>query len=272
MSLSLPNANDIESWRRLGDGLHRLTWNGKPALLKRRARAPADFFRAELRGLESLRDTGTLRVPQVYAQGDDFLLLQDLGSGRPQLGDWRTAGERLAALHARCGNFFGMRWDGWCGDTPQSNSECDDGHRFFAERRLHPLADAALATGLLPSEDRHAIERICQRLNRWIPAQPASLIHGDLWLGNLHAAHNGELCLIDAAAAHYGWAEADLAMLCLFGTPPAALFDAYQACAGIDGSWRERAPLYNLYHLLNHLILFGPGYLHAVHRVLTRFA
>lgn len=101
MSLSLPDANDIESWRRLGDGLHRLTWNGKPALLKRRARAPEDFFRAEERGLIALRETCTLSVPEVYMQGGEFLLLQDLGSGHPQLSDWRTAGERLAALHAR---------------------------------------------------------------------------------------------------------------------------------------------------------------------------
>ncbi|MFO1265619.1 MAG: fructosamine kinase family protein [Rubrivivax sp.] len=69
---------------------------------------------------------------------------------------------------------------------------------------------------------------------------------------------------------HYGWAEADLAMLTLFGEPPAALFAAYEADSGVDAGWRERAPLYNLYHLLNHLNLFGPGYLGDVRAVLRR--
>lgn len=78
-------------------------------------------------------------------------------------------------------------------------------------------------------------------------------MHGDLWTANLHQCADGDLALIDAAAMRYGWAEADLAMLTLFGEPPAALFSAYEAEAGIDSSWRTRAPLYNLYHLLNHL-------------------
>jgi fructosamine-3-kinase len=100
--------------------------------------------------------------------------------------------------------------------------------------------------------------------------QRAALVHGDLWTGNLHACADGELALIDAAAVHYGWAETDLAMLTLFGEPPAAFFEAYETAAGIDAGWRERAPLYNLYHLLNHMNLFGSSYLGAVRSVLGR--
>jgi fructosamine-3-kinase len=100
---------------------------------------------------------------------------------------------------------------------------------------------------------------------------PPVLIHGDLWTANLHACANGELALIDAGAVHDGWAEADLAMLTLFGEPPPAFFAAYESESGNGGSWRERAPLYNLYHLLNHLNLFGAGYLGAVRAVLSRY-
>jgi hypothetical protein len=84
------------------------------------------------------------------------------------------------------------------------------------------------------------------------------------------ACADGELALIDAAAVHYGWAEAELAMLTLFGEPPAAFFAAYRDAAGIDDGWRTRAPLYNLYHLLNHLNLFGAGYRGAVREILRR--
>nr|WP_051414220.1 fructosamine kinase family protein [Pseudoxanthomonas suwonensis] len=103
-----------------------------------------------------------------------------------------------------------------------------------------------------------------------VPRQPPSLLHGDLWIANLHPCADGGLALIDAAAAHHGWAEADLAMLTLFGEPPAAFFDAYREASGIDPGWRDRAPLYNLYHLLNHLNLFGGGYLGVVRAVLGR--
>jgi Fructosamine kinase len=96
-----------------------------------------------------------------------------------------------------------------------------------------------------------------------LPAATPVLIHGDLWMGNLHASASGELALIDGGAVHYGWAECDLAMLTLFGEPPRAFFAAYEDEAHRDSEWRGRARLLNLYHLLNHLNLFGAGYLCA---------
>ena len=104
------------------------------------------------------------------------------------------------------------------------------------------------------------------------PAAAPVLLHGDLWTGNLHCDAHGGPALVDAGAVHYGWAEAELAMLTLFGAPSAGFFDAYAAHATPDRGWRERAPLYNLYHLLNHLNLFGGGYGEDVRRVLGRFA
>jgi fructosamine-3-kinase len=97
-------------------------------------------------------------------------------------------------------------------------------------------------------------------------------VHGDLWTANLHACADGELALLDAGAVHYGWAETDLAMLTLFGEPPPALFAAYQEAADIDSGWRRRTALYNLYHLLNHLNLFGgAAYLSGVRSVLRSY-
>ena len=255
----------------LGDGLHRLTLaDGRRAIVKRRRAAPAGSFAMEAHGLEQLRATRTLRVPLVLAHAGGAIVLEDLGAGHAGRAAWERAGRALARLHAHTSPTFGLDRDGWCGDSPQANTPTENGHRFFAECRLLPQARRAYDAGRLTPADAAAVERLALVLPSRIPEQPASLVHGDLWTANLHACEDGELALIDAAAVHYGWAEADLAMLTLFGEPPAALFTAYEDEAGIDGSWRTRAPLYNLYHLLNHLNLFGAAYLGGVLTVLRR--
>jgi len=249
----------------LPDGLHQLALDdGTRVVVKRRRAAPPGFFAMEAHGLELLRDTRTLRVPLVHGAAHDAIVLEDLGTGRASAEAWARAGRALAQLHAHTSPTFGLDRDGWCGDSPQRNTQTQDGWRFFAECRLLPQGKRAFDAGRLKQHDVAALERLCLSLPQRVPEQPASLVHGDLWTANLHACADGELALIDAAAVHYGWAEADLAMLTLFGEPPAALFAAYEEAAGVDASWRTRAAVYNLYHLLNHLNLFGSSYLGGV--------
>ena len=257
---------------RLSDGFHRVRLDeGRAVIAKVRRSAPPGFFAAESRGLEALARTKTLRVPEVFAVDELGLLIEDLGSGRATPADWERAGANLARLHRHAGDSFGFDHDGWCGDSPQNNTHCADGHVFFAEHRLRPQAARAFASGTLDGDDRAHIDRICERLPHLVPATPPVLVHGDLWIGNLHTCATGELALIDAGAVHYGWAEADLAMLTLFGEPPPAFFGAYASESGNGDSWRERTALYNLYHLLNHLNLFGASYLAGVRAVLRRY-
>ncbi len=254
------------------DGLHRLTLrDGRGAICKRRHAMPAGFFAAEVRGLDALRAAGGLRVPQVHARGEDWLLLEDLGTAAPHPRFACFAGEGLARQHRVRGVRFGFDHDGYIGDIPQDNRADRDGHRFFVERRLRPQAQRALRGGALTAADMARLERLYERLPQLIPVQPPVLLHGDLWQGNLHCAGDGLPALIDAGAAHHGWAEAELAMLTLFGEPDPSLLRSYAEHAPLANDWRERAPLYNLYHLLNHLNLFGGGYAARVRQVLSRF-
>jgi len=111
---------------------------------------------------------------------------------------------------------------------------------------------------------------IASNLTNWIPIQSPVLIHGDLWSGNVHCDRDGNPCLVDPAT-YWGWAEADLAMTELFGNFNREFYESYESVSDIEKDWRERSPLYNLYHLLNHLILFGPSYLGNIRSVIKRF-
>lgn len=186
--------------------------------------------------------------------------MEDLGHGRRASDYWQRAGAGLAMQHVIAGTQFGFDHDGFCGDSPQDNTRDDDGWRFFAERRLLPHMQRARDHGLIDTNDVVRIEQLCAHLPDRIPAMPPVLLHGDLWSGNLHVCGDGSPALIDAGAVHFGWAEADLAMLVLFGSPPETFFRAYADHAVLQEDWRERVPVYNTYHLLNHVNVFGTGY------------
>jgi protein-ribulosamine 3-kinase len=267
----MPSADAFGHLLSRPDGLHRVVLDGSPLVVKVRRAAPGGFFQAEADGLQSLAAAASIRVPALRAVARHGIVIEDLGDGVPGPDAWQRAGRGLARLHRRRAPRFGFPTAGWCGDSPQDNREDHDGFRFFAERRLLPQGVRARDSGLLAADDLRRLEALSGRLHEWLPPAPAVLVHGDLWSGNLHGCGDGELALIDAAAVHHGWAETDLAMLTLFGAPPPAFFAAYQQEAGCDDGWRQRAPLLNLYPLLNHLNLFGSGYLDAVRAVLRRF-
>jgi fructosamine-3-kinase len=268
----MPRHSGPDAFSHLGNGTHRVREaDGSFVFVKQRNDRPEDFFAAEARGLQAL-SVAPLRVPQVLAVWNGGIALEDLGRGTAAVDAWTRAGTGLAHLHGITAREFGFAARGWCGDSEQDNTPTMDGFAFFADRRLLPQGRRAFDAGRLRATEMATLESICARLPQLLPQRGAVLVHGDLWLGNLHACADGELALIDGGAVHYGWAEGDLAMLTLFGSPPAAFFDAYESAAATTGEWREHAALLNLYHLLNHLNLFGAGYLDAVRAVLARFA
>jgi fructosamine-3-kinase len=230
--------------------------------------AMAAAFAAEARGLALLEAAAALRVPRVRARGaagnEAFLALEWLELRPPDAQCAARAGTQLAALHAHVGPRFGLDHDNLIGRTPQQNAWDGDWATFFRERRLRPQLALATTRGfgeLRPAGDA-LLAAVPALLAGHSPA--AALLHGDLWGGNWASIGDGVPVVFDPAA-YYGDPEADLAMTALFG---GFGDDFYRAYAGVwprKPGWRERADLYNLYHVLNHANLFGGRYVQHAH-------
>lgn len=257
----------------INNGARLHTASGQTFFLKTNLRSPAELFEREAEGLDALRVGGVPRVPRVpqaFLFGPEFLLLEDLNPAPRRPDYWPAFGQQLAALHNRTHSQFGFAHDNFIGSTPQPNLWMEDGYTFFAEQRLRFQARLAQQRGLLGAAESGQVDRLAARLPDLVPAQPASLIHGDLWSGNAITGTDGEPAIIDPAT-YYGWAEAELAMTALFGSFPDAFYRAYQEVRRLAPGFRERFPIYNLYHLLNHLNLFGEGYLGEVRSILKKY-
>ena len=260
-----------------GDRFYLLKWNAHPPVPV--PGAPG-MFAAEAMGLERLAGTRTLRVPAVYDFADDenegpaYILLEWIeparNASRPDVGT--TLGRGLAALHRAPAEAYGLEHDNYCGATPQVNGWSKSWIAFFGERRLGFQMELAAQKGRMGRERRRRLERLIARLNEWIDeaAVRPSLLHGDLWGGNWMAGPGGEPVIFDPAV-YYGDREAELAMCHLFGGFPAGFFRAYDEAWPPAPGRDERLPLYQLYHLLNHLNLFGEGYGSSVDRILRRY-
>lgn len=246
-------------------------------VVKTSRRPVADLFAAEAAGLEALRSSGTsLVVPRVIAcpnDGTSFLVIEDLGHGTLTAGGDERIGVGLAELHRATATRFGFSRDTFCGTTRQPNSWSPTWVAFYAHARLgHQLALARQAKRL-SAEDGQRLERLIGQLDRWLdePREGPALVHGDLWSGNLHVTREGLPGLIDPAV-YYGHREAELGMMRLFGGFGERVFAAYDEAFPLEPGWHERNDLYQLYHLLNHLNLFGGGYRAQVMAIVQRYA
>ena len=249
----------------VGDGTRR--WFVK---VNRAALAP--MFDAEADGLAALAQCPALRVPKVVAQGVDgphaFLVLEHLAL-RPlrERGEGAAAGEALAALHRIEGTQHGWPRNNFIGRNPQDNAMHVTWPFFFAHHRLQPQLDMARTR----ADCRRLIERgekLADRLAAFfVDYRPkASLLHGDLWNGNAAVDESGRLALFDPAV-YFGDRDTDLAMSELFGGFPESFYVAYRAAWPLAPGYEQRKTLYNLYHVLNHLNLFGGGYLRQAERM-----
>jgi fructosamine-3-kinase len=255
----------------INDGSRLTTESGASFFLKQNTRVPEDMFECEANGLKALTIESGPRVPIPYLSSQNFLLLEDLKPARRKNTFWRSLGTKLAKMHQNTCPNFGFDHNNYIGSTPQRNTWTQDGFEFFGAQRLSFQADLALSNGYLERTDLTRLKRIINSLPTLVPEQPASLLHGDLWSGNAIADEEGNPAIIDPAV-HYGWAEAELGMTALFGGFPQEFYDAYADERPLQSGWRDRLPIYNLYHLLNHVNLFGYGYLGQVRGILKRYA
>ena len=245
-------------------------------VLKTLVDAPSGLFRAEAAGLVALRASGTtLTVPQVIACDDaapTFLVIEYLASGRRAEDFDERLGHGLATLHRATAPRFGFEMDNFCGATPQVNTWCDSWVEFFGRERLGRQAERARRAGLISRDDLAAVETLMGRLDRWLPepSHGPSLVHGDLWSGNLHVDASGGPAIIDPAV-YFADREAEFGIMTLFGGFSARVFEAYDEAFPLAPEWRDRNGLYQLYHLLNHLNLFGETYHGQVMRLVKRY-
>jgi len=265
----------IDTSVQAGGSINRATiirfGSGERYFLKQNQHAPESMFASEAQSLQLITARAAFPVPKPCYWDAQCLLMEVIDPAPKQKDYWEIFGRQLAAMHRVTQANFGLDFQTYCGTTLQNNQPQQDGYAFFADQRLLPLGQQANAKGLLQAADMAAIESLCRRLTGLIPFQPASLIHGDLWSGNAHTDSGGYPVLIDPAL-YFGWREAELGMTQLFGGFPSAFYAAYQEAWPLEPGWEERLAIYNLYHLLNHLNLFGSGYLQQTRQVLSRFS
>lgn len=253
----------------LGGGCINQAWrvgdDGREFFIKVNVAAGLAMFEAEAVGLTELAATRTVRVPAPVragsAAGRAFLVLEYLPlDGQGGARAMEVLGHQLAALHRQPRPYFGWHRDNAIGSTPQPNGCHDDWIEFWRERRLGFQLDLAGRNGHgggLQRQGEQLRVRLAGLFEGYRPT-PA-LLHGDLWSGNAASIADGQPVIFDPAV-YYGDREADLAMTELFGGFPERFYAAYREAAPLDVGYPHRRTLYNLYHVLNHLNLFGGGY------------
>lgn len=235
-----------------------------PLFVKVGAAEHAGAFEAEAAGLEELAGAQAVRVPRVLACGQSgsraFLALEWIDLGKADSAAQAKLGEQLAFQHRVGAPEFGWHRDNTIGSTPQPNSVSRDWVAFFRERRLRFQIDLARANGhggRLQERGARLLELMAAFFSSYRPV-PA-LLHGDLWGGNFAADAHGAPVIFDPAV-YFGDREADIAMTRLFGGFDHEFYTAYHSAWPLDQAAGTRRTLYNLYHVLNHLNLFGGGY------------
>ncbi len=234
----------------------------------------SDMFAAEAEGLNEIAASNSIRVPDVICSGisgvQAYLVLEQLDLGQAKRDSHELLGRNLAQMHRYTVDQYGWHRDNTIGSTPQWNNQTDDWIQFWREQRLGFQLTLAAANGY-----RGRLQQLGEQLLADVDAfftgytPNASLLHGDLWSGNYGFSSDGTPLIYDPAV-YYGDRETDLAMTELFGGFNTRFYQAYEEVYPLDTGYPQRKTLYNLYHVLNHLNLFGGGYLSQAESMLGR--
>ena len=259
----------------INNGLRVLTDAG-PVFLKYNPQAPPGMFAAEAHALDQLREQAAeLVVPRVMAHAEAdgdapaWIALEWLEPAARSPEFLERLGRGLAQMHrAAVDRSWGWERDNYIGSLPQANTPAASWSGFWRERRIEPQLDLARGAGRLPGRQADW-ERLLDRLPAILaPAEEdsPSLVHGDLWSGNVLSTAAGP-ALIDPAT-YRGHREVDLAMADLFGGFGSRFHAAYGEAWPLQTGYDVRRPVYQLYYLLVHVNLFGGGYVQQTSAVL----
>ena len=262
-----------------------LTLNsGEHIFMKANAKENFTFFESESMGLSAIAQTNAIKTPKIFCMGTDdgeevgysFLLMEFIETGEKKSDFWEKFARSVAKMHdfdttsfVEKGAKFGFLKDNFIGARPQKNSPSKNWISFFRDFRLIPQFKAA--DSYFSDSDRKMISKFLDNLEKILvePEKP-SLLHGDFWSGNYLCDSNGEPVLIDPAC-YIGHFEADIAMTQLFGGFPQKFYDSYREVQKFQPNYEDRRDIYNLYHILNHLNMFGRQYLPPVQNIIREY-
>jgi len=243
------------------------TESGKSYFLK--SGSPSRIYQCEANGLNELRKANAIGVAEVIAATDTFILTKFIERGSCRTDFHADFGRQFATMHRYQSEHFGFFEDNFIGANPQLNCATDDEKNnwpaFYFNKRLLYQFKLAEQNGYVSSRLRQHFSILESKIERILEGseEAPTLLHGDLWPGNYISNEQGSVVLIDPAV-YYGHREADLAMTKLFGGFSPAFYAAYQEENPLPDGWQYRENIYKLYHLLNHLNLFGRSYLPEV--------
>jgi protein-ribulosamine 3-kinase len=234
----------------------------------------SDMFIKEANGLRELEKANAIRIPRVLHADEKVLIIEFLPSTSPSNRKifFENFGRQFAQLHRRTNRQFGFYEDNYIGSTPQKNLPMTASWReFYWQNRLLFQFHLAEKNGYADSSLRKYFSQLEKNMNNIIPddGEPPALLHGDLWGGNYLCTANDTPVIIDPAV-YYGHREADLGMTLLFGGFGDSFYSAYNEAYPLQPGWQKRMEVYKLYHLFNHLNLFGEGYYGQVAETMRR--
>ena len=243
--------------------------SGRAIFVKLSGKAlPPEMLAKEARGLYEIKKSGTVSVPQVLCVHEKFLVLEWVEPTRMPKNFWMEFGRALARLHRFYGPSFGFYEDNFIGLTPQKNtpplsydSKKNNWCEFYFENRLLEQFKLAEQHAYVTEEMKILFHRLETKLPKILSGSEElpSLLHGDLWNGNFLCGEQGKAYVVDPAV-YYGHREADLAMTKLFGGFDTEFYRAYEETYPLVEGAAYRENVYKLYHVLNHLNLFGMSY------------
>ncbi|HIE73375.1 MAG TPA: ketosamine-3-kinase [Flavobacteriales bacterium] len=244
----------------------KINTNKGDFFVKWNTNSKANMFQSEYNGLKVLKDTNTIRIPNVLCFDDDFLILEFIPPSNPNNAFWEVFGQKLALMHKQTHSKFGLDFDNYIGSLCQDNTQNKNWTEFFIQNRLQAQLSIGNFSGTLLSD----FDKLFQKLPNLFPNEKPALLHGDLWSGNF-LAKNGDTPMLIDPAIYYGNREMDIAMSKLFGGFNSDFYFAYNESHPLENGWEERIQICNLYPLLVHVNLFGGAYINQVKNILSYY-